>query len=148
MKGSVSGQSCLIISPREVCSWGGFQAPVPPDQMAHIRSQCATRCPLWEHVLDLSQPEQLIHQDLLGRPPRLITPQLVSIEAARPISSFCWERVASRPRRRSVYPGDQSQTLGWGYGNPALGLQTWYCFLRGWSLRVWQRPDCLRFCFL
>lgn len=109
----------------EVCSLGGFQAPVPPagrfsDQMAHIRSQLATYCPLWAHVLDLSQPEQLIPLDALGRAPCSIPPSAHELGSCRQSLGFRGGPVASKRRHGSGGPGAWSQMAGWGPPEPCV----------------------------
>lgn len=121
----------------EVSRPPSLQLAISPDQMVHFRSQFAMCCPLWAHVLDSSQTEQLIHSDVLGSPPHLIPPQHISIEAASQISSFCGEPIDSKPR--SAVLGDDVRSQAGRLGAPHRVLKCWCCLWEGCSLKVRQR---------
>ena len=82
--------------PRSLLS-GRFPGPCPSRgpflQTSWLTLGRAIRCPVWAHVLDLSQPEQLIRPDVLGRAPHLIPP------SARDLGSCESESQLSRGAR-------------------------------------------------
>lgn len=90
--------------PNNFASWvvsrlPSLQLAISPDQMAHIRSQFAMCHPLWSHVLDLSQLEQLIHSDILGSPHHVIH---LYTSAMKQISHFWGDPIDSKQRHRSM----------------------------------------------
>lgn len=118
----------------EVSRPPSLQLAIFPDQMSHIRSQFATCYPSCAHALDLSQPEQLIHLDVLRSSHRLVPSQHISMEAMGQISSFGGEP-------RSVILGDGGWISDWVPRSSVSGPVSSYCLLKGWLPKAHPRMD-------